>query len=277
LQRGSLRSVKLIMRRAVLICLASTWLQAQDPAEIIRRSIDRDFNNFDRLKNYTYQEREENREFDAGGRVKKTEVETRDILILGGRPYHRVIARDDKPLSEKDARKEQEKMDRVASERENESAAERAKRDKARAEGRKFLAELPDAYSFRLVGEEAVSGKPAWIIEADPKTDFRPKDARSKILSKVKGKVWIEKSEYQWVKAEAEVLDTLSFGLALFRLAPGGLLEFEQTRVNDEVWLPAHMLIRADARFAYVKKVRAEVEVNYRDYKKFQAESRMVP
>jgi len=168
-------------------------------------------------------------------------------------------------------------MDRTLAAREKQPAAEKAKQDKARAEGRKFLAELPDAFRFHLVGEEAVSGKPAWVIEADPKADFRPKDTRSKVLTKVRGKVWIEKSEYQWVKAEAEVLDTLSFGMAILRLAPGGFLKFEQTRVNDEVWLPAHMMIRADARLAYVKKVRAEIEVNYRDYKKFQAESRMVP
>lgn len=265
------------MRCALFLIFASASMYAQDPVEIIRRSVNRDFTNFERLKNYTYQEREENREFDAGGRVKKTEVETREILILGGRPYGRVIARNDKPLAEKDVRKEQDKMDRTLAEREKQSAAEKAKQDKARAEGRKFLAELPDAFRFHLVGEEAVSGKPTWVIEADPKPDFRPKDARSKVLAKVRGKVWIEKSEYQWVKAEAEVLDTLSFGMAILRLAPGGSLKFEQTRVNDEVWLPAHMMIRADARLAYVKKVRAEIVVNYRDYKKFQAESRIVP
>jgi len=262
---------------AILIFLGSAFAQAQDPVEIIRRSVDRDFNNFERLKNYTYQEREENREFDGDGKVRKTEVETREILILGGRPYGRVIARDDKPLPEKDVRKEKEKMDRAAAQRENESPAEKAKRDKARAEGRKFLEELPDAYRLRLAGEETVSGKPAWVIEADPKPDFRPKDARARILTKVRGKVWIEKSEYQWVKAEAQILDTLSFGLALLRLAPGGSLQFEQTRVNDEVWLPAHVMVRADARLAYVKKVRAEIEVKYQGYKKFQAESRIVP
>ncbi len=265
------------MRCALFLIFGSAWIYAQDPGEIIRRSVNRDFNNFERLKNYTYQEREENREIDAKGKVKKAEIETREILILDGRPYRRVIARDDRPLNQKDVRKEQAKMDRASVERENQSAAERAKQEKARAEGRKFLAELPDAYRFRLVGEEIVSGKPAWVIEADPKPDYRPKETRSKILAKVRGKVWIEKSEYQWVRAEAEVLDTLSLGMALFRLAPGASLKFEQTRVNDEVWLPAHMMIRADARLGYVKRVRAEIEVDYRDYKKFQAESRIVP
>jgi hypothetical protein len=46
--------------------------------------------------------------------------------------------------------------------------------------------------------------------------------------------------------------------------------------VNGEVWVPTRALIRADARLAYVKKVRAEIEITYRDYKKFQTDSRMV-
>ena len=264
------------MGRILLAVFATCSLWAQDPLEIVRRSLDRDLSNFERLKDYTYQQREENREYDAHGKVKKTESETSDVLILAGRPYERVIARNDKAVSEKDARKEQDKMDRELTRRQNLSAKEQAKLEKERAENRKFLREVPDAFSFRLVGEETISGKPAWVIDAEPRADFHPKDAGAKVLSKVRAKIWIDQGEYQWVKAEAEVLDTLSFGLALFRLAPGGRLNFEQTRINDEVWLPAHIYVRADARLAYVKKLRAEIDVTYRDYKKFQADSRIV-
>ncbi len=264
------------MRRMLAAAFAIWPVLAQDPLEIVRRSLDRDTDNFERLKNYTYQQREENREFDPHGKLKKTESETTEVLIMAGRPYERVIARDDKALSEKDARKEQEKMDRELARRQNLSEKEQAKIEKERAEKRKFLRELPDAFSFRLVGQEEISGKPAWVIDAEPRRDFHPKEFNARMLHKVRGKIWVDQGEYQWVKVEGEVLDTLSFGLALFRLAAGGRMSFEQTRVNDEVWLPAHIHIRADARLAYVKKVRAEIDITYRDYKKFQADSRLV-
>jgi hypothetical protein len=264
------------MCRAVLtVCMAATvW--GQSAADIMKRSIDRDFDNFEQQKNYTYQEREQNREFDAKGGVTKTETETSEILILGGRPYEKVVAKNDKPLSEKDARKEQEKMDRELARRRNLTDAEKAKLEKERAEERKYLRQLPEAFTFRLEGEESISGKPAWIIDAEPKPGFKPATAQAKVLAKVRARIWVDQSEYQWVKAEAEVLDTISIGLALFRLAPGGTIQFEQTRVNDEVWLPAHVLVRADARIAYVKKIRAEIEVDFKNYKKFQSDSRMV-
>jgi hypothetical protein len=104
----------------------------------------------------------------------------------------------------------------------------------------------------------------------------RPKLPHGDVLTKVRGKIWIDQGEYQWVKVDAEAIAPLSFGLGLLRLAPGGSLHFEQTRVNDEVWLPSKAEIRADARVAYVRKLRAEMDIQYRDYKKFQSDSRVL-
>jgi len=243
---------------------------------IIRKSLARDFFNYESIKNYTYAEREEDREYTGDGKLKKTESVTDEILILGGRPYEKKIAKDDKPLSESDARHEQEKMDKEAAKREHTTDADRAKIEKDRAEERAYMREIPDAYNFRLLGEEEISGKPAWIIEADPKPGYLPKDSKAKLLTKVRGKIWIDQGEFHWVKMEAEVLDPISFGLGLFRIGQGGILRFEQKRVNDEVWLPTHIFIHGDARLAYVKKMHAEIEITYSDYRKFQSDSRII-
>jgi hypothetical protein len=52
-------------------------------------------------------------------------------------------------------------------------------------------------------------------------------------------------------------------------------MTFEQRRVHDEVWLPSHAWMRLGARVALVKKLDAEVEVLWRDYRKFQTDSRI--
>jgi hypothetical protein len=260
----------------LMLLLLAAVARADDAGDIVRRSLDRDLLNFERLKNYTYQERIEEREYDGKGKLKKTDIETSEILILGGRPYARQIARNDKPLSEKDARKEQEKVDKELAKRQNESSAEKAQHEKARAEQRKFMHEFTEAFNFRILAEENVSGKPAWKIEAEPKPGYRPQDSKAKIFLKVRGKVWIDQADYQWVKAEGEATGTLSFALGMFRIASGGSLSFEQTRVNDEVWLPTRIKIRGDARLAYLKNVHGEVDITYRDYKKFQTDSRIV-
>ena len=258
-----------------LLCLLPLAAWAQDAAAIVRRSVERDASNFERIRNYTFVERNETREYGRSPKP-KTEIESYEVLILAGRPYGRLIEKDDKPLSPKDDRKEQQKLDQELAKRQRETPAGKAREEKKRQEERKFLSELPAAFNLTLAGVEQVSGKPAWVIDAQPRPGYRALNKRARLFSKVRGRIWIDQADYQWVKAEAEVLDTLSFGLGLVRIAPGGRLEFEQTRVNDEVWLPSRITARADARVGFLKKMHGELDISYRDYKKFQSESRIV-
>jgi DNA-directed RNA polymerase subunit H (RpoH/RPB5) len=50
----------------------------------------------------------------------------------------------------------------------------------------------------------------------------------------------------------------------------------EQTRVNDEVWLPKHVAFKVDVRLALLKEYNVEQEQTFRDYKKFSATTRIV-
>ena len=73
-----------------------------------------------------------------------------------------------------------------------------------------------------------------------------------------------------------ETQSTISFAGFLVRLAPGTVVNLEQVRINDEVWLPKSTEVRIAAKVALVKTVRLELFTTYNDYKKFQADSRIV-
>jgi hypothetical protein len=263
-----------MMRRSLWSLMLLLSLRAQDPAEILRRSIELDQKDSERLKDYTYVEVDE---FTSEQNSPPTQMSTREITMLAGRPYRLLIALNGKSLPEALARKEQEKMDRKFAKRQRESASDKAKREKKDTEDRKFLLLAPDAYTLRLEGVEQISGKPAWVISGEPKPGFRPKGSgfETQFLKKVRGKVWIDQAEYQWVRVELEVVDALTIALSLFRIGPGTRYESEQTRVNDEVWLPSHTSIRGDVRMGFVK-AHWDQEMTYRDYKKFQTDSRIV-
>jgi hypothetical protein len=241
--------------------------------DIVRRSVDRDWTDYSQLKNYTYQETLESRQFDKNGKLSRTESQTYEEMVLVGQPYERLIARDGAPLAPKDAQKEQEKLDRELFKRQHESAGELAKLERQRTEERRFIREIPEAFNFRLLGTETVSGQPSWIILAEPKPGYRPRESQARVFTKVRAKIWVEQATFHWVKLDAEALDALSFGFGLLRVARGASMHFEQTRVNDEIWLPSAALIRADARLALVKKLRAEFDVRYSNYHKFQTDS----
>jgi len=261
----------------VLLALSAVFvIRAEDATDIIRRSVERDAYNFERFKNYTFLERVEERRYGRSGDLSSKEIETYEFIVLGGRPYGKLVERDDKALPAKDARKEQEKVDKESAKRQRESASDKAKEDQDRAEQRRYLREVPDAFDLTLQGTEEIGGRPVWIIGAQPKPGYKPKLKRAEMLTKLRGKIWVDQTDYQWVKAEVEVIQPISFGLGLVRLAPGSILNFDQVRVNDEVWLPAHISVRADARLAYLRKLREELDVTYRDYQKFQADSHIV-
>jgi hypothetical protein len=50
----------------------------------------------------------------------------------------------------------------------------------------------------------------------------------------------------------------------------------EQTRVNDEVWLPLHLTAKIDVRIGLIKNFDVDVEQTFRDYKKFRATAKIV-
>jgi hypothetical protein len=144
--------------RFPIIFLIASGAFAQDANEIIRRATDRDFTNFENRKNYTYQERTELREYNTKGRQTKTDVQTVEVLILEGQPYEKLIARNDRPLSEKDAQKEHSKLDREVEKRKRQSVADKAKLDKERLEEKKYLREFTEVQDRRRGAGERQAG-----------------------------------------------------------------------------------------------------------------------
>jgi hypothetical protein len=253
---------------------------AQDPREIVRKSVEIDQANWLRMKDYTWVARLTERHLDPDGRIKRENKRAWETVILYGEPHRRDLERDGKPLSANEQRKEQEKLDRYVSKLQHETEAQKQRRltdyEKNRQKDREFLTEIPELYDFRLEGDDTVDGRDVWVISAVPKSGYQPKHGDAKPLLKIKGKLWIDKSEYQWVRLEAETTGTISYGLFLARLNPGAKLVFEQTRINDELWLPKREFARGSGRVGLLKKIDMEQELTWSNYRKFQVESKVV-
>jgi hypothetical protein len=257
-----------------------TGLYAQDAREILRKSVDLDQANWLRMKDYTWIGHRAERHLDSSGNVKSTDTRAWETVILYGEPHRRMLEHNGQPLPPDEQRKEQQKLDKSVAKLERETSGERRHRlsdyEKRRQKERDFLHEVPDLYDLRLEGEEKVDGHDVWVIAATPKAGYQPKHRDAKPLLKIKGKLWIDKAEYQWVRLEAETTDTISFGIFVARLNPGAKLVFEQTRVNDEVWLPKHEFVRGSGRLGLLKKIALEEEVTWSNYRKFQVDSKVV-
>lgn len=255
-------------------------LLAADPREIVRKAIEQDERTTQLANNFAYQQRQEIRELDHSGKVKSQRTLTWEVTPLEGSPYKRLVARDDRPLSDAEQRIEEEKLRQSAEQRRSETTEQRERRiaEWRHRQDRQHqpLRELTDAFNFTLDGEEEWNGRPSYKIEAVPKPGYKPKSLFTEFFPKVKIRAWIDKSDLEAARIEIEAMDTISFGGFLVRLDKGSQIVIEQTRMDDQLWLPRHVSIAAEAHVLLVRSLNREMDYRFSDYKKFDLNPRVV-
>lgn len=274
-----LRKLVVFLTAALMagLCLAQDTEAAKpDAIEIMQRSLGHWREDLNAERNYTYQKREVQQELEKDGRVKKTEIKTYDVSIIYGEPYEKLIAKDDKPLSDKEQQKEDEKQNKFFEKQRRKSDEEREKEQAKEQQKfkREIADELPRMLNWQLAGEDEISGRPTWVLTATPRKDYHPNSMGGRLLSKLNGKVWITKDDYQWAKVDATLQDDFTVGLFLFRLHKGMHLVFEQTRVNDEVWLPKSASFDGSGRVAMMAG-RFKNDTTFSNYRKFKTDAKV--
>ena len=261
------------MRLALVISLFACLLPAQDLREIVRRAVELDAKNIELDRGYTFQERRERHEFDGSGKVRRDDIQTWEVIPLEGTAYRRLVARNDVPLSAGEQTAEQERLRWNAEQRRKETPQERQRRideyqRRLQQRTHEPLKELPDAFNFSPAGEAIIDGRTVYVIDARPKPGYHPRSQLASYFPKVKARLWIDKAEGQWVKVDAETLDTISIAGFLLRVAKGTRYTAEQTRVAENVWAPKRVWYKASARIVLVKAIQLEVETRLSDYRK---------
>jgi hypothetical protein len=249
---------------------------AQTPREIVERAVAMDRNNATRIREFTYRQRLQERQYDGSGKLKQTSDRTWEISFMEGSPYRRLVARNGQPLSADEQKFEEERMRFTAEQRRKESKTEHNKRvgewERRQKKQREPVMEVPDAFELTLATEEPVDGAPAYVIDATPKPGYKPRSSSGSYLPQMKARFWIAKKDFQWLKMDAQTLDTISFGGILIRLAKGSNLEIEQGRVEDALCLPTRFVIHASARVALFKVYRADIEYTLSDFRRAASE-----
>jgi len=272
----------LIDLRVLLLSLAFTTavFGQVDAREIIRKAGIADELNWKKARNYSFLQRVEVRHLDAQGGVKSTEVQTYDVTLQEGTPYRQLVQRDDRPLLPNQEKQEQESLLNSLAGRRKETAVERAKRlsayEKRPEWQRDAWHELPEAFEFRLVGEESLHGHRCFIIEATPRQGYQPRSRTGKLFPSLKGRFWVDQQENHLMKVEAEVIDSISVGLFVVRVEKGSHATLELTRGSDGVWLPDRLQVFAAARLGLVKALRIEQNVHYSRYSSVPTDALMV-
>ena len=233
-----------------------------DARQIVTASIAATERSWQARSYYTYTERDENRRLDAHGQVKSNDVDVSRMILVNGARFEQLLQRNGQPPSIEHRSKEDAELEKLK----HETPEQRAMRIRKDQENRSFLEELPQAFDFQLVGEEIVGGRPAYVLQATPHSGYQAHGRYGKMLSKVDGKLWVDKQDFGWIKVDGQVTQSFSMGLFVARVQRGSHVILEQTCVGDGVWVPKLIEVRASARILLLKSLDVERILTYSDY-----------
>jgi hypothetical protein len=236
-----------------------------DVHRIVESSIAATQRHWQERLHYTYIERDEDRRRDPDGRVTSEHVDVSRTILVNGVPFEQFVERDGRrPPSAAEQRKQKEELDKLK----RETPQERAERlRKQEEETASIVREVPMAFDFQLVGEEAVNGRPAYVIQATPHPGYHGQGKYGSMFPKVAGKLWVDKQDLGWIKVEGQVIHPFSMGLFLVRLLRGSQINMQQTRVVDGIWMPERVEVQAVAKIFFVKSLSIDRVMAFSDYK----------
>lgn len=235
---------------------------ALDGRRIVDLSVAATERNWDARDSYAYVERDQDRRLDALGHVRSENVDVTRTIVVHGAPFEQLVEHNGHPPSAEEQSRSGQDLENL----EHETPKERTVRLAGEKESSSFLREVVNAFDFQIIGEETVEGRPAYVFHVTPHPGYHGHGKYGKMLSKVEGKLWVDKQDFSWIKVDGQVTQAFSMGLFVARVQRGSHVTLEQTRVSDGVWMPKRIEVRASARIFFFKSLEIDRILTYSDY-----------
>jgi len=224
---------------------------------------------------YACRETEENHEADGKGHTKTTVTEY-DVFYLRGEEVRRAVRKNGKDLSADEQQKENARVEKRVREYEKQQEKDgggsaEAKRQKEEEAG---ISSILRVSRFVNARRERFRGHDVIVFDFEPNPGYKPKNLTESVLQKLVGVVWVDEQARQVVRLEARFTDSMKIGGGLVAsVQKGSAFVFEQSKINNEVWLPSYTEAHFAARVLLLKGMQGDFVARYSDYQKFRVES----
>ena len=238
---------------------------AADLQEIVRRGTATLRSDWAADPDYAYIERDE---YQKKGRVTS---KTSQVVYIADSDYYLPIANDDQPLAPDRAKAELERLKNEVQRRNTESPEARRERigkyRKQRDENEALVLDFPNAFTFELVREESMNGYPAYVLSGTPKKRTGSLTLAAKVLSGMRGTVWLDKENFHAIRVECDVMMPVPVYGILARVLPGTHIEFGMAPVTSSIWLISGLSMDLRVLKLFVFKSTQVTRSTYSDYR----------
>lgn len=260
-----------------LACLSPAAFGASEPAALpdaatMLREVEAHQKQLDKIReNYTFRAVQTTRQLDSSGNTKKVETEEHEVFFVNGERVEKLVRKDGKDLTPEQARKEQDRV--------NKEVLKLSKPGYTKPDKDEFtVSRLLQIVTFSRPRRVGLNGRDtiAFDFAGDPhaKTHGRGEDA----LKKVSGTIWIDEADREVSRMSATLDENYHVGFGLLAsVAKGSNVVFDQALIRNEAWLPTAIAVHLQARALLVAGLRAEIDIRFDQYKKFQTDAVQQP
>jgi len=249
----------------VLLFTSTVFAASPEVGDLVRRSVENNERSWKAAPAYTFTEA------DVITKSGKTTRRKYRVLMIEGSQYNQLIAENGEPLGPARVATEQKKLGREIARRRSESASARSRRvaqyQRERRQDRAMMSEMVKAFNFKLAGREQMNGRDCWVLDATPRPGYRPSSYQTKALTGMRGRMWIDTREYQWVKVHAEVFRPVAFGLFIAHVQPGTEFTLEEAPIGNGLWMPRRLVTKVRATALLFWSENSVDDETYTDYR----------
>ncbi len=246
------------------------FAQAMPDPSVLVKQIEAHQRQMDDLReNYTFREIMLTDDLDAAGHVKSTDSEEREVFFVNGYRITRLVKKGGKDLSEGERRSEQKRVNALV---DKDVHAARGHAYNRRGENVSIgeilaLMRISNPRRIQFNGRSTL----AYDFIGDPHAHAH--GLAENAARKIAGTVWIDETDRDVARLEAHFDDTFRIGGGLVaNIQKGTSLIFEQSRIGEELWLPAVSEIHLDARELLVRGVKQNIHIKDSDFRRFDTE-----
>ena len=255
-----------------LVVAASDPAAALPDAATMLRDVEARQKQLDKVReNYTFRSVQTTRQLDSSGNTKKVETEEHEVFFVNGHQVEKLVRKDGKDLTPDQARKEQDRVNKAVlkisqpgykSPESDDITVARLLQIVTFSRPRRVQLNGRDTIAFDFAGDEHA------------KTHGRDEEA----LKKVSGTIWIDEADHEVSRMSATLDDNYHVGFGLLAsVAKGSNVVFDQALIRNEAWLPTAIALHLQARAFLVAGFRADIDVRFDQYRKFQTDAVQQP
>ena len=240
-----------------------------------------------RVTEYSFVQKETERQIDGKGTLKKETVKVYEVFPLPNRePIKKLISENGVPLAADRAAREDQRVQEEFTKAEREKDKDAAKAAERRAERERKKATQKDKdededleisqffknCEFISPRRERFQDRDSIVFDFRAKPGFKPRTREENLISKLIGVVWIDPLDKQVIRLEARLAEGFKIGGGLLvSLRPGAALVMEQMRLKEGIWMPRMAQINLSVKVLLFGGGDINQSLEWSDYKHFSA------